>query len=331
MRFLDRASRLAGTLAITVGLVLGALPAGAQDYPTRPLRLIVPYPAGGATDQLARSLAETMGRDLGQQIVVENKPGANTNLGAETVVRAEPDGYTLLMGSGANLVLNKLLSKKLNYDPDRDLRPLGLLAEIPLMAVAHKSVPAKTLAELAAHAKANPDKINFASVGIGNPLHLAVERFMVASGTRMTHVPYRGSAPALQDLVGGQVQLMFDTVSTSIPHVQSGALTGLAVAAPARLPALPDVPTVAEAGFPDQLSSVFFALAVPRATPDAVVQRLQRSLAGFYADAALRGTLEKQGWVMRQSAMSAAELAAFIDADRARWSQIITANKITLD
>jgi len=178
-------------------LALCALPASANDFPVRPLRLIVPYPAGGATDQLARSLAESMGRDLGQQVVVENKPGANTNLGAETVARADADGYTLLMGSGANLVLNPLLYKKLNYDPGRDLRPLGLLAEIPLMAVVHKSVPAKSLAELTAYARANPDKLNFASVGVGNPLHLAVERFMVASGTRMTHVPYRGSAPAL--------------------------------------------------------------------------------------------------------------------------------------
>jgi tripartite-type tricarboxylate transporter receptor subunit TctC len=317
-------------MALAGLMALSAFPALAQEFPARPLRLIVPYPAGGATDQLARSLAESMGRDLGQQVVVENKPGANTNLGAETVARAEADGYTLLMGSGANLVLNPLLSKKLNYNPDRDLRPLGLLAEIPLMAVVHKSVPAKTLAELAAYAKANPDKLNFASVGIGNPLHLAVERFMVASGTKMTHVPYRGSAPALQDLVGGQVQLMFDTVSTSIPHVQSGALTGLAVASNARLPALPDVPTVAEAGFPDQLSSVFFALAVPKATPDAVVQRLQRSLAGFYGDATLRATLEKQGWVT-QRAMNAGEIAAYLDADRKRWAQIIAANKITLD
>lgn len=326
MRFFEgtRRAALAGLLA------LAALPAQAADFPARPLRLVVPYPAGGATDQLARSLAEAIGRDLGQQVVVENKPGANTSLAAETVARAEADGYTLLMGSGANLVLNPLLYKKLNYDPGRDLRPLGLLAEIPLVAVVHKSVPTKTLGELVGHAKANPGKLNFASVGVGNPLHLAVERFMVASGTQMTHVPYRGSAPALQDLVGGQVQLMFDTLSTSLPQIRAGALTGLAVTSTARLPALPEVPTIAEAGFPGQESSVWFALAVPRATPESVAQRLQRSLAAFYGDQVLRGALEKQGWVM-QRAMGASEIEAYLAADRQRWAQIIAANKITLD
>ncbi|MDR6873130.1 tripartite-type tricarboxylate transporter receptor subunit TctC [Bosea sp. BE125] len=317
--------------AVCAGLIaLSAMQAHAADYPLRPIRLIVPYPAGGATDQLARSLAESMGRDLGQSIVIENKPGANTNLGAEAVARAEPDGYTLLIGSGANLVLNPLLYKKLGFDPGRDLRPLGLLAEIPLVVVTHKSVPAKSLAELVAYAKANPGKLNFASVGVGNPLHLAAERFMVASGTRMTHVPYRGSAPALQDLIGGQVQLMFDTASTSLPQIQAGALNGLAVAATTRLAALPDMPTVAEAGYPGQESIVWFALTVPRATPEAIAQRLQRSLAGFYADAALKTSLEKQGWMM-QRAMSAAEIAAYLDADRKRWAQIIADNKITLD
>jgi tripartite-type tricarboxylate transporter receptor subunit TctC len=327
----NAASAIAAIGLSVLGLsVLAGATARAADYPVRALRLIVPYPAGGATDQLARSLAESMARDLGQAVVVENKPGANTNLGAETVARAEPDGYTLLMGSGANLVLNPLLYKKLSFDPGRDLRPLGLLAEIPLVVVTHPLVPVKSLAGLVAHAKANPGKLNFASVGVGNPLHLAAERFMVASGTRMTHVPYRGSAPALQDLVGGQVQLMFDTASTSLPQIQAGALNGLAVAGPVRLPALPDMPTIAEAGYPGQESIVWFALAVAKATPDAIAQRLQRSLAGFYADAALRASLEKQGWMM-QKAMNPDEIAAYLDADRKRWAQIITDNKITLD
>ncbi|SFD40179.1 Tripartite-type tricarboxylate transporter, receptor component TctC [Bosea sp. CRIB-10] len=311
-------------------LALGTIQGVAADYPTRPIKLVVPYPAGGATDQLARSLGETMSRDLGQPIVVENKPGANTNLGAETVARAEPDGYSLLMASGANLVLNPLLYKKLGYDPRRDLRPLGLLAEVPLVVATHKSVPVKSVAELVAYLKANPNKLNFASVGIGNPLHLAVERFTAATGTRMTHVPYRGSAPALQDLVGGQVQLMFDTVSTSLPHVQAGALNGLAVTSTSRLAALPDVPTIAEAGYPGQESAVWFALALPKATPEAIVERLQRSLAGFYTDTNLRATLEKQGWTM-QRAMSEADIAAFLEADRKRWGDIIASSNIALD
>jgi tripartite-type tricarboxylate transporter receptor subunit TctC len=317
-------------LALALGLFAAAA-ASAQDFPSRPIKLVVPYAAGGATDQLARGLGEILGRDLGQQVVIENKPGANTILGAETVSRADPDGHTLLLASGANMVLNPLLYRKLSYDPDKDLRLVGLLAEVPLVLVVHPSVPAKTVAEFVAYAREHGDRLNYASVGVGNPLHLAAERFKMASGARMTHVPYRGSAPALTDLVAGQVQVMFDVVSSSLPHIQAGNLRALAVTTPERLAMLPDVPTVAESGYPGFRASVWYALAVPRQTPEAVAARLARGLDGALGDGAFRGKLEPFGFVMQRPPQSGDAIARFVADERARWAETIAANRISLD
>lgn len=325
------ASRFKGRL---LGLALGLLGAGvpvlAADYPTRPIRFVVPYAAGGASDQLARGLGDILGRDLGQQWVIENRPGANTSLGAEAVSRSEPDGHTLFLASGANMVLNPLLYSRLSYNPDRDLRLISLLAEVPLVVVVHPSVPAKTLAEFVAYGRAHGDRLNYASVGIGNPLHLAAERFKMASGVRMTHVPYRGSAPALTDLVSGQVQVMFDTISSSLPHIQAGNLRALAVTTPERLAQLPDVPTVAESGYPGYRASVWFGLAAPRQIPDEVAARLAAGVAKALADEPLRKALEPFGFIVLKP-QTPEEIARFVAEERTRWAETITSNKITLD
>ena len=319
-------ARLCGlALALTA-----VMPAVASDYPTRPIRFVVPYAAGGASDQLARSLGDLLSRDLGQQLVVENKPGANTSLGAEAVSRSEPDGHTLFLASGANMVLNPLLYRRLPYDPDRDLRLVSLLAEVPLVMVIHPSVPARTLAEFVAYGREHGDRLNFASVGIGNPLHLAAERFKAASGVRMTHVPYRGSAPALTDLVAGQVQVMFDTISTALPHIQAGNLRALAVTTPERLPQLPDVPTVAESGYPGYRASVWYALAVPRKVPDAIAGRLGTATVAALNTETLRKALEPFGFIVRP-VNAPGDMDRFLAEERARWQETITANGITLE
>ncbi|MGL4285686.1 MAG: Bug family tripartite tricarboxylate transporter substrate binding protein [Phreatobacter sp.] len=323
-RFTRRSLGLALTLVATVR------PSWAADYPSRPIRLVVPYAAGGATDQLARSLGEILGRDLGQPFVIENRPGANTSLGAEAVSRSEADGHTLFLASGANMVLNPLLYRRLAYDPDRDLRLISLLAEVPLVVVVHPSVPAKTLAEFVAYGRVHGDRLNYASVGIGNPLHLAAERFKMASGVRMTHVPYRGSAPALTDLVSGQVQVMFDTISSSLPHIQAGNLRALAVTTPERVAQLPEVPTVAESGYPGYRATVWFGLAAPRQVPEAVATRLATGLARALTDETLRRALEPFGFIV-QKPQTPDEIARFVAEERMRWAETIASNNITLD
>ncbi len=218
------------------------------EYPDRPIRLIIPFAAGGATDILGRSVADFLGKEFKQSVVVENKPGANTVVAAELVANAAPDGYTLLIAAASTLVLNPLLYKKPTIDV-KAFRPLSIMVEIPLIMVVNKSVPAQSVAEFIAYTKANPGKVNYASSGAGGPLHLAGELFNISAGVDMTHVPYRGSAPALTDLISGQVQVMFDPVSSSLGHVRGGSLRALAVTGAERASVLPDVPTVAESGF----------------------------------------------------------------------------------
>lgn len=316
--------------ALSLGVAGGAGRAAAQGFPTRPLRLVVPYPAGGATDVLARALAEGMGRRLGQQIVVENMPGANTAVGAAAVARAAGDGYTMLVGSGGSVVVNPLLYKNLAYDPDRDLRVLTVLAEVPLVLVVNPKVPSKTVQEFVAHTKQPGTNLNFASVGIGNPTHLAAELFMFQTGARMTHVPYRGSAPALNDLVGGQVEAMFDPISSSLGQIKGGNLKVLGVGSTTRLPVLPDVPTIAESGYPDYQAGVWFGLVVPKATPQDIAGRLAAIANEVQAEPAYRARLEAANYVI-PAPRDAAGVAAFMAEDRKRWQGIIEAQNIRLD
>ncbi|WP_020202009.1 tripartite tricarboxylate transporter substrate binding protein [Cupriavidus sp. WS] len=304
--------------------------AAAGAFPDRPVKLVVPYTPGGSADQLARALADGMGRELRQPVVVENRPGANTMIAATSVARAPADGYTVLLASNASMVLNPMLYKKVGYDARRDFKVISVAAEIPLVVVTNTQVPAANVREFAGYAKANAGKLNYASVGLGNPLQLATEMLKTELGIDLTHVPYNGSAPALAALLANDVQLMIDVVSTSLPHIKAGKLKALAVTSKERLEVLPDVPTVAESGHPSFQAATWFGLAVPAQTPPEAVARLQAAAARATGDAPFRQTFAALGLVI-QRPRDSAEVQRYVDADRARWGSVIQANHIALD
>jgi len=313
-----------------VALTLAAAAPQAATFPDRPVTLVVPYAPGGSTDNLARSLAQHMGQAMGQPVVVENKPGGNTMIGASHVARAPADGYTLFMGSIASMVLNPMLYRQLSYDPDAQLRTVAILAEVPLVLVVNPSLPVNSVAELVAYDKANPGKLNFASVGKGNPIHLAAEMLKTRAQMTAQHVPYNGSAPALTGLMGNDVQFMMDVVSTSLPLIQGGKLKALAVASAERLPALPDVPTLAESGYPGYQAATWFGLVVPAGTPPDVSARLRDAAHEALANRAFQDTFNAQGLFV-QKPMGAERIPAYVEADKARWGAIIRDNGIRLD
>jgi tripartite-type tricarboxylate transporter receptor subunit TctC len=313
-----------------VAALITATGVGAAEFPTRPIKLVVPYAVGGPTDILGRLVADFMGRDLKQSAFVENKPGAQGAIGAEMVARAEPDGYTLFVTAGSVIVLNPLLYKKLSYDPARDFRMLSLITDLPVVMEVHPSVPAKTVKEFVAYAKANPGRLSFGSAGTGGTLHLAGEMFKQIAGVEMTHVPYKGAGPALTDLLSGHIQVMFDALSTALPSVKAGLLRPLGVSSAQRIADLPDVPTIAESGYPDYIVSVWFGVAAPARLPDDVAQKISASLDRALNDDGFRAQLENIGFPVFRP-RSAAAITEFIDADRARWSKVIKAQNISLD
>jgi tripartite-type tricarboxylate transporter receptor subunit TctC len=302
----------------------------AAEFPTRPIKLVIPYAAGGPTDIFGRLLAEYLGRDLKQAVFVENKAGAQGAIGADMVAHAEPDGYTLLGTSGSVIILNPLLYKKLSYDPVKDLRMLALVTEVPVVLCVHPSVPAKTVAEFVAYAKQNPGKLNFGSSGTGSFTHLAAEMFKQMAGIEMTHIAYKGAAHAMTDVMSGNIQLMFESVSLALPPVRSGILRPLGISSAQRHSDLPDVPTIAESGYPGYFVSVWNGVAVPAGLPDDVARILTDSLDRVMNDAAFRASLEKVGYTALRP-RSAAAITKFIDADRVRWSGVIKAQNISLD
>ena len=304
--------------------------ASAVDYPARPIKLVVPYAAGGPTDVLGRLVADYLGRDLKQAVIVENKPGAQGAIGAEAVARADPDGYTLFVAAGSIIVLNPMLYKKLSYDPVKDFRMLALVTDLPVVMEIHPSVPAKTVAEFVAYAKQNPGKLNFGSAGTGGTIHLAGEMFKQMAGIEMTHVPYKGAGPALTDLLSGNIQVMFDSMGTALPPVKAGLLRPLGVSSTQRSPDLPDVPTIAESGYPDYAVSVWYGIVAPSKLPDEIAQKIRASLDRALNDDTFRASLEKIGFPVFRP-RSAAAITEFIDADRARWSAVIRAQNISLD
>jgi tripartite-type tricarboxylate transporter receptor subunit TctC len=326
-------SRLRSSLLSTLVIAATSITAPrahAAEYPTRAIKLVVPYAAGGPTDVLARLVADYLGRDLKQTTVVENKAGAQGAIAAEMVSRAEPDGYTLFVTAASIMVLNPLLYKKLPYDPQKDLRMLTVVTDLPVVMEVHPSVPAKTVQEFVAYAKANPGKLNFGSAGTGGTIHLAGEMFKQIAGVEMTHVPYKGAGPALTDLLSGNIQVMFDTLSTALPPVKGGLLRPLGVSSKQRSPDLPDVPTVIESGYPDYQVGVWFGLAGSSKLPAEVVTKVMASMDKALGDPAFRASLEKIGFPVLKP-KTVAEIDQFVDEDRARWSKVIKAMNISLD
>jgi tripartite-type tricarboxylate transporter receptor subunit TctC len=327
---MGRHLKSAWTSGFACAALFGAAAGQAAEFPTRQIRLVVPYSAGGPTDVVGRVVADYLARDLKQATFVENKPGAQGAIGSEAVARSEADGYTLLVVSGSMFVLNPMLYKKLAYDPDRDFRTLAIVTEDPLTMEVHPSVPAKSIAEFVAYARQNPGKLSFSSAGTGGVIHLAGEMFKQMAGIEMTHVPYKGAGPAMVDLIAGNVQLMFDSFGTALPAVKAGSLRALGVSSAQRRPELPDLPTIAESGYPDYLVSVWFAVAVSTKVPENVAAIIKQSLDRALADETFRASLQKIGYSV-QRPQSAAEIARFIEADRARWSAVIKAQNISLD
>jgi tripartite-type tricarboxylate transporter receptor subunit TctC len=325
-------TRSALTSCLVILAALAATPpnASAAEFPTRPIKLVVPYAAGGPTDVLGRLVGEYLGRDLKQAVIIENKAGAQGAIGAEAVARSEPDGYTLFVTAASIFVLNPMLYKKLPYDPVKDFRMLALVTDLPVVMEVHPSVPAKTVAEFVAYAKQNPGKLNYGSAGTGGTIHLAGEMFKQMAGIDMVHVPYKGAGPALTDLLSGNIQLMFDTLSTALPPIKSGLLRPLGVSSEQRSPDLRDVPTIAESGYPDYRVSVWYGIAAPAKLPDEIAQKITASLDRALNDDAFRGSLEKIGFPVFRP-RSAAAITEFIDADRTRWSGVIKAQNISLD
>jgi tripartite-type tricarboxylate transporter receptor subunit TctC len=293
--------------------------AWAQAYPTRPVRWIVPYPPGGAADPIARLIGPFLSERLGKPVVIENKPGAGANIGTEFVVRSPPDGHTLLFITTANMI-NVTFYRDLSFDFMRDITPVAGLVRLPLVLEVNPSVPVKTVAELIAYAKANPGKVNFASAGVGTSLHLAAELFNMMTGTKMIHVPYRGSAPALTDLLAGQVQVLFDNLFTSLEHIKAGKLRALGVATAARVQQLPDLPTVADA-VPGYEASSVFGVGVPTGTPREITELLNRELDAALADPRIRGRLLELTAIPIPSL--AAEFRAEMVATTEKWGRVI--------
>ena len=297
--------------------------AWAQTYPTRPVRIIVGFTAGGVNDTLARLIGQWLSERLGQPFIIENRPGAGGNVGTEAVVRSPADGYTLLLVQTPNAI-NATLYDKLNYNFIRDIAPVSSISLEPEVVVVNPSVPAKTVPEFIAYAKANPSQLNFASAGNGVAGHLAGELFKMMTGISMVHVPYRGGAPAVTDLLGGQVQVMFLVISASIEHIKAGKLRPLAVTSAARSEALPDVPTVGEF-VPGYELSVWFGVGAPKNTPAEIVDKLNKEINTGLADPAIKARLDRLGITV--FAGSPAGFGKFIAEETEKWGKVIrTAN-----
>jgi len=303
-------------------LLFAAQLVSAQPYPTRPIRVVIPYPPGGPTDFVGRTVAQKLATFLGQQVVVDNRPGAGTIIGSELVARATPDGYTLLFGTGGGTFLAPLMLPKVPYDPLRDFAPVAMLVMSPQVLVVHPSVPATSVSELVALAKSQPGTLNFASVGTGTSPHLGGELLQSLTGTKLVHVPYKGTAPAMTDLISGQVHLMFSSMPTVLAHVKSGRLRLLATGGTKRSAVIAETPTVAES-VPGFELVTWYAIFAPSRTPDAVIRRLNIEIGKVLADSESRERMTAQG--LEPAIMSPEELRRYTREDMSRWGRLIKA------
>ena len=303
--------------------------ATAQSYPTKPIRIIVGQTAGGVSDLIARLVAQRFTESFKQSAVVENRAGAAGGIGTEMAAKAAPDGYTLLLSSAGPIVINPGLYPKLGYDPIRDLAPIAFIASSPLVLVLHPSVPAKTVKELIALAKSQPDRLSYGSGGSGSPPHLTAELFKTMTGAKMTHIPFKGSAPSVIALVGGQVDLSFSTVAITLPQVKAGRIRALAVTSPTRFAAVAELPTMAEAGLPGFESQQWFALFGPAALPKDIIGKLNVEIARWLESPEVRARLSTEG--AEPGGLTLDQFAAFLRADAARWLKVIKASGATAE
>lgn len=311
---------LLGTLALAAA---GLMPFAAQadTWPSKPLKLIVAFPPGGASDIVGRFYAEQLSTALGQPVVVENKPGAGTAIAAEAAAKAAPDGYTLSLAPAGQLTILPHLAKDLRYDPFKDFAPVSVVASVPYVVAVNSTVPANTLQEFTAYAKANPGKVSYSSCGNGTLCHLAGELYKSLTGTDLLHVPYKGSAPAITALLGGEVNAAFDTLTILAPQVKGGKVKGLAITSNERSPTLPDVPTAAEAGLKGYVASSWFGVVVPAATPKPIVERLNKELAKIASLPATKAKLAEQGLDVESTTPEG--FAQVIRADSAKWGKVV--------
>ena len=310
------------TCVAALGLALfAATGATAQDYPSRPITLIVPYAAGGGNDVMARIVAEKMSKSLGQQIVIENKGGAGGSIATRQVAKAAPDGYTLGLGGTGTHAINPTLYPNVGYDPRKDFAPVGLIATSALVVLVNTSVPARTIPELIALARRDPGKLNYASAGVGSGIHLGAELFATMAGVKLTHIPYKGSSPALTDLIGGHVAIYFSSLPPAIALIKEGKVRALAVTGPARSPLLPDLPTVAEAALPGYESVLHYGIVAPAGTPMPIVDKLNAAMQAALGETDVRERIIADG--AEPLPGTPEDYAADIDREETKWSKVV--------
>ena len=319
---------IASAVVLGAGL-LGGTSALAQAYPTKPVTIIVPFAAGGTTDILARIIGQALTAELGQSVVVDNRAGAGGNIGGQAAAKAAPDGHTLFMGTVGTHAINASLYKKMPFDPVKDFAPLTRVANVPNLLVANPAQPYKSVKDLIAYAKANPGKVNFGSSGNGSSIHLSGELFKSLAKVDMQHVPYKGSAPAVTDLMGNQIGIMFDNMPSAIQHVRSGKLAPLAVTTAKRSPELPNVPTIAEAGVPGYEATSWFGMFAPAGTPAPVLAKLNAAIVKVLAQPDVKKKINEQGAEVYSETPE--QFAAFIQAESVKWGKVVKESGASLD
>jgi tripartite-type tricarboxylate transporter receptor subunit TctC len=317
---------LVGAVAAAISLQAAPDAAHAQNYPTRAITLVIPFAPGGSTSIVGRGIADKMSELLGEKVVVDNRPGAGGTVGTRAVAKSEPDGYTLVLGYTGTLAIGPSLYKNVGYDPRKDFAPIGLIGNAPNSLVVHPSFPAKTIDELIAYAKANPGTVNFGSAGAGTVSHITGEYFAASAGIKLVHIPYKGTGPALTDLLGGHIPMAFAPIPASHPNVSAGKLRALAVTSTIRSSLLPDVPTISESALPGFDASLYYGLAAPAGTPRPVIDRLNKALRDALASDEVKKQLTQDGTEITPGTPE--DYAAFIDKDEKKWSQLVKASGV---